>query len=242
MREPLFMFALMALSSQPAACLENSSCEASDQVLLHWRKMLCNSLVQGWTPYCQDDWQNVTASKDWPNQAVYMQNILTTLASPSTCLNTSYAGETTTWLDGQMANLTTTGNFMWTWQVFQVQYYDTPRKPGTRIEAPDTLGRKCWAMAFLAQEWPAVHKPLTARLARSGLNITVLAAAYEEAIPLTMQLCQKVICNCFLNTTYDPSHSGRCKLDVDKFHFAGFDREAIHPGRPSVKYGWHEHC
>ena len=30
---------------------------------------------------------------------------------------------------------------------------DAPRKPGTRIESPDTLGRKCWAFAYLRQLW-----------------------------------------------------------------------------------------
>ena len=204
--------------------------------------MLCNSLVQGDTPYCHNAWQNVTASKDWPNQAVYMQGILGTLASPTTCLNTSYARDTAAWLDSEMTNVSLTGNFMWTWLVFQVQYYDTPRKPGTRIEAPDTLGRKCWAMAFLQQDWTAKNQSLMLRLSVHGLSVAALAKAYERAIPLTMQLCQKVICNCFLNTTYDPSHSGHCKLDVDKFHYLGFDREAIHPGRPSLKYPWHEHC
>ena len=35
----------------------------------------------------------------------------------------------------------------YTWTVFQVQYYDMPRRPDVRIESADTLGRKCWAFA-----------------------------------------------------------------------------------------------
>ena len=53
------------------------------------------------------------------------------------------AQETLAWLD---ANQTTASgdpsSFGWTWSIFQVQYYDMPRKSGVRIEAPDTLGRK----------------------------------------------------------------------------------------------------
>ena len=63
-------------------------------------------------------------------------------------LNTTFARETISWLNNEMSSQSTGGNWMNTlmWMVFQVQYYDMPRKPGTRIESPDTLG-KCWAFA-----------------------------------------------------------------------------------------------
>ena len=149
--------------------------------------------------------------------------------------NTPYARNTRKWLDVDMANSSTSGNFMWTWRVFQAQYYDMPRKPGDRIEAPDTLGRKCWASAFLTQKWPGVSAAIVA------LNVTVFDAAYAKAMPESMDLCQKVLCNCFKNASYDPSRSGKCKTDVDKFHYLGFDREETSHGG-DVKYTWHEHC
>jgi hypothetical protein len=219
----------------------SSDCTASDATLLKQRKLICNSLVQGFTPFCQNDWENVTASKDWPGQAIYMRNLLTTLASPTTCLNTSYAGDTARWLNESMANSSESGNFMWTWLVFQVQYYDMPRKPGDRIEAPDTLGRKCWAMAYLTQQWATFSNALLQNLAAAGLDITGFTSAYKNAMPLTIDICQKVICNCFKNASYDPSRSGNCKVDLDKFHYLGFDREGTSHGG-DVKYNWHEHC
>ena len=52
----------------------------------------------------------------------------------------SAAAATVGWLNAQQADPGYSGGFMWTWEVFQVQYYDMPRLPGNRIEAPDTLG------------------------------------------------------------------------------------------------------
>ena len=43
--------------------------------------------------------------------------------------------------------------------ICQVQYYDMPRAPGARVESPATLGRKCWAFAFLAQVITASRLP-----------------------------------------------------------------------------------
>ena len=93
---------------------------------------------------------------------------LAALASDAGCFNTSAAAAATlAWLD---ANQTTaSGNpssWGWTWTVFQVQYYDMPRKPGVRIEAPDTLGRKCWAFAYLDQRCDATARCARARLRR----------------------------------------------------------------------------
>ena len=218
-----------------------SDCAASDATLHHQRRIVCKSLVGGITPFCKEDTNNETASQDWPSQAVYMMDVLNTLASPATCLNTSYARDTADWLNTSISDPTISGNFMWTWLVFQVQYYDMPRKPGDRIEAPDTLGRKCWAMAYLTQKWPAVAKPLESRMEEADLSIAGFTEEYNKAMPLTMDLCQKVICNCFKNASYDPSRSGHCKTDLDKYHYLGFDRESTKHGG-DVKYTWHEHC
>ncbi len=147
-------------------------CHRSDAQMRDKRETVCSSLVQAPTPWCGDSYKNVTAKEDWPNQAVYMQNLLEGLLSPSTCLNTSYAEGTINWLNTSqvhsfrssvaannqfgaifsiqaIANIS--GAWMWTYDTFQVQYYDMPRKPGERIESPATLGRKCWAFAYLAQ-------------------------------------------------------------------------------------------
>ena len=232
---------LTALLGTPSPVQD--ACAASDAAILHQRRLVCSSLVHGYTPWCKDDWQNVTAAGDWPNQAVYMNKLLELLADESTCLNTTYAHATISWLNSSMANPGVTGNFMWTYSVFQVQYYDMPRKPGKRIEAPDTLGRKCWAMAYLAQTWAGLGPRLEDRTASARLSIAAWAAEYQRSKRLTMALCQKVVCNCFVNNSYDPTRSGTCRLKVDAFHYLGFDREAAHPGRPhDIQYGWHEHC
>ena len=70
-----------------------------------------------------------------------------------------------------------------------------PRKPGTRIEAADTLGRKCWAMAYLAQTWQRLSAALMSRLHDNQLSIAPLDSSFNTAIPLTMSLCQDVVCN-----------------------------------------------
>lgn len=230
----MFWGMLMAVTSA-------NDCVSSDATLLHQRKVVCNSLAQSHTTWCGDDYQNVTASHDWPSQAVYMFELLSTLADSTTCLNTSYAADTTSWLNTLQGDPRETGNFMWTMAIFQPQYYDMPRKPGDRIEAPDTLGRKCWADAYLAQKWPSISTVLEERVSAAGLNISGFVVEFERTAPYAMNLCQEVLCNCFVNASYDPTRSGGCRVDVDKFHYLGFDREGLkHHG--DVKYTWHEHC
>jgi hypothetical protein len=82
--------------------------------------------------------------------------------------------------------------------VFQVQYYDMPRLPGARIESPATLGRKCWAFAYLAHIWSGVKDGLVSAVAAAdgGLNLSSFVAAYESAVALTMPLCGKVMVRC----------------------------------------------
>eukprot|EP00041_Stephanoeca_diplocostata_P013549 m.237689 g.237689 ORF g.237689 m.237689 type:complete len:124 (+) comp19377_c1_seq10:399-770(+) len=113
---------------------------------------------------------------------------------------------------------------MWTYLVFQVQYYDMPRKPGNRIESPATLGRKCWAFAYLRQLWNATT--LERAVAGAGQSVLNFTTAYNTAVPLTMNLCEEVMANCFVNASYDPSRKGTCPLSIDEFH-AGFLRENI---------------
>jgi hypothetical protein len=120
----------------------------------------------------------------------------------------------------------------------QVQYYDMPRKPGDRVESADTLGRKCWAMSYNQDKWNPTD--LQSALSLHGLAVPKFIAMVNKAIPLTQDLCQKVICNCFVNASYDPSRSGGCKTDIYKFHYLGFDREGI--SHESLDYPYHEHC
>lgn len=100
-----------------------------------------------------------------------------------------------------------------------------PRKSGDRIEAPDTLGRKCWAFAYLRQFWEP--ELLSRVVAKAGLSMAHFISAYSAAIPYTMGLCEKVMANCFVNASYDPARNGTCRIKIDDFHFAGFDRENL---------------
>ena len=202
-------------------------CTASDALLFQQKAMLCGSLTQQHTSWCGNLWENTTSkpSCDWPSQAVYMQNILNTLVAPNTCLNTTFARETISWLNNEMSSQSIGGNWMNTWMVFQVQYYDMPRKPGTRIESPDTLGRKCWAFAYLKQFWNPVA--LQHAVATVGLNVSRLSKATANAIPFTMGLCEKVMANCFKNSSFTPSRNGTCPGKIALFHYLGFDRENL---------------
>ena len=106
------------------APLKADDCGASDANLLFRRQRICASLTQQHTAWCGDSWKNFTkqeAKEDWPSQATYMHDMLAALASPATCLNTSYARETVAWMNTDMANQTLSGSLMWTWLVFQVR-------------------------------------------------------------------------------------------------------------------------
>ena len=152
-------------------------------------------------------------------QVIYMKNLLDAIAAPSTCLNTSYSHDLVGWLN--VTNTTT--NAWWnTWMVFQVQYYDMPRQPGARIESPATLGRKCWAFAYLAQAWPALRPKLIGALSSAGLDMDPFVEAYDAAVPFTLNICDQVMANCFVNATYDPvARNGTCPDGVGQF-FVGF--------------------
>ena len=80
------------------------------------RETVCASLVSPTTPWCEFT-SNITASEDWPNQAVYMHEVIEALESPTTCLNTSYAIDTVSWLNTSQANASINGGFMNTYVV-----------------------------------------------------------------------------------------------------------------------------
>jgi hypothetical protein len=171
---------------------------------------------------------NVTAQGDWPNQAIYMHDLLDALVRPDTCLNTSRASETVAWL-----NFTDPIKSNWwnTWSVFQPQYYDTPRKQGTRIESPATLGRKCWTHAYLRQIWPPIRPLLDQTIRAAGLDVQSFIAAYDKAWPMTMELCRKVMANCFVNASYDPAlRNGTCPDRIAQF-YVGYQWEDGGGGR-----------
>ena len=59
----------------------------------------------------------------------------------------------------------------------------------------------------------------------AGLSLTGMIQAYDNAVPLTMGLCNKVAANCFLNATYNPElRNGTCSNATDQF-FIGFQWE-----------------
>ena len=187
-----------------------ADCGRSDAALLALKAIICKSgLAGGCVPA---PGANVTGKGDWPNQAVYLHNLLEALASTSTaCLETSTATAVVAWLDPAAAG---GGGVFNTWDVFQVQYYDMPRLPGTRIEAPDTLGRKCWAFAYLSQTWRPVP----------WLNLTAFSHNYTQSVRVTMSLCEKVMANCFVNASYGPARrNGTCPGKIFEFHHLGFD-------------------
>jgi len=207
------------------------NCTRSDQALLHLKDIICASLG------CETVDPSVTAQEDWPNQAIYYIDLLRTLTLNSTCLDTQVAQDTVAWLDVTDVNTSIWWN---TWDVFQVQYYDMPRVAGSRIESPATLGRKCWAFAYLAQVWPALKPRLQEVVGGAGLDLQPMYDAYDYAVPLTMPLCDAVMANCFLNTTYQPeAHNGTCKDSIEQFYI-GYQWEngnnAYQPREDRVDY------
>ena len=222
--KPQILLLLATVVPAPAALAD--PCAASDANLLSLRYTVCRSLVGPGVPWCIYP-ANVSAAEDWPNQAVYMNDVLLALAAPTTCLNTATALDTVTWVNASQADATVAGAFMNTWVVFQAQYYDMPRQPGDRIESPDTLGRKCWAFAYLAQTWASQAAALADALRAAGLSAAAYVNAAAAAIPQTLELCEEVMANCFVNATYDPRRNGTCAGDIFSFRYLGFERENI---------------
>jgi hypothetical protein len=206
------------------------SCAASDAAATAARNAACASCVQPYnsTPWCLYP-AGTKSAEDWPSQSVYINAVLSALvAAPPGCLATPAAAAVLTWLNTSQASAALSGTFAWTWQIFQPQYYDMPRAAGERIEAPDTLGRKCWAYAYLAQVAARSLAALRGALAAAGLPaLAALEGTFAAAVPATLASCDAVIANCFLNTTYQPAlHNGTCKSDVVLFYL-GFQRENL---------------
>jgi hypothetical protein len=208
--------------------VRGDGCATSDATLLQQREVFCASVV-GWTaPWCPStEAITNTVKKDWPSQVVYFGEIVSTLINPQTCVNTSYAADTAHWLDVYQSKLSLGGSLLQTWASPQGQpnYYEMPRHPGERIESPWTLGMKCWAFAYLVQTWrPAA---LVSHLQQGNLSIDVFLANYKLAMPLSMNLCDEVMANCFVNASYDPSaRNGTCPFSIVDFK-AGFGWENV---------------
>lgn len=195
-------------------------CNRSDANLLALHELFCASMGPAW----QCPTGNYTAARDWPTQSVYMKNILAAVIDPSTCLDTSVATGIVEWLntfstDPQLSM------WWWNWYVFQPQYYDMPRKQGARIESPATLGRKCWAFAYLSQIWLELRPHIIDTMKRADINLSSYVVAYDEAAPMSIKLCQEVMANCFANAIYNPElRNGTCPEAIAEF-FVGFSWE-----------------
>ena len=200
------------------------SCEESDRQLESLRNIWCCSIVgfnHSWCPWPQ----GLTTHHDWPSQTVYMVDLLDALAAPTTCLNTSVAAEIISNLADPNNALPSGPGWMGTFLVFQVQYYDMPRHPGVRIESPFTLGEKCWAFALL-KAYGRIPL-LEAAVSAANLTLGQFGAQMTQGIPFTMNLCEKVMANCFVNASYNPARNGTCPLDIDDFRYLGFGFENL---------------
>lgn len=219
------LVAVSATSSNPRSEGDTESlaglCGASDARLLHLQRVVCASFVAQGTTGCEAG--NETGRGDWPSQVVYMNNLLVALTNSTACLNTTQAKKTVAWLD-VTSNASSKSMFWWNWFVFQPQYYDMPRKSGARIESPATLGRKCWAFAYLAARWVPLRPALERIVTNAGTNAKAFVAAYDSAVPFSMDLCHRVMANCFVNRTYNPSRNGTCPSAYEQF-FVGFQWE-----------------
>jgi hypothetical protein len=192
-----------------------NNCTHSDQNLLYLQNKICISLGG-----CQNV-TNITAYGDWPSQVTYYYKLLELLEEESTCLHTLQALRTIKWLKNTN---TTTSEWWYTWNIFQVQYYDMPRLPNTRIESPATLGRKCWGFNYLKQVWNQKNNfnitfknRLMKRL--STFDMETFYNAYEYSISLTIPLCNQVMANCFYNSTYLPKkYNGTCPDKIGAFY------------------------
>lgn len=206
-------------------------CNASDATLNLLRETWCESVMGPGCPWCYVP-PNGTGHKvhqDWPNQVTYFKDILYFLAGDDSCLTTPFAADTARWIDTIQSNLTLGGTLLQTWASPQGQpnYYEMPRPPNTRIESPWTLGMKCWAFNYLDQKWRP--DALLPRLASANLSIPTFVAAYEQAIPLTFDLCRKVMANCFVNASYDPARNGTCPSSIADFK-AGWEWQNLQHG------------
>ncbi len=226
-----FLHAAALLSVAFPLSASGADCSASDAALLAARATVCASLVGTETPWCPAP-PNTTSDGDWPSQATYLTQVPRALvaAGAASCLTTPAAAGVAAWLDGPASNASLPGSPLQTWVGFQASYFVTPRPPGSRLESPGTLGRKCWAFAWLAATWDG-GAALRAALGPAGLSAETFIAAYDAALPATVPLCDAQLANCFVNQTVSPSRNGTCPLDVVAFHL-GFGDENLKRGLP----------
>ena len=214
-----FVIAIAVATLVPVSCAA-SRCADSDRRISFLQHRICASLGEG--PRCPVGAGNVSAQHDWPNQAIYYKSLLSTLSAPETCLNTSTAMRIAQWLNDTE---TATSEWWYTWLVFQVNYYRMPMPMHNRVESPATLGRKCYAFAYLGHRWQELRANLSRAMQSAGLSLTGMIQTYDSAVLLTMGLCNKVAANCFLNATYNPElRNGTCPNATDQF-FIGFQWE-----------------
>ena len=253
MRVPSLLLCLLALSCavavatsdaaavvatpRPQPPADPTNCTATDAHLWSLRTIVCMSIAgptTWWCPYKGPSSKLV--HHDWPSQTAYMVWLLDALSQPNVtapqCLNTSTGTAIIAWLNGPMADTSIGGTYMQQFLVFQVGYYNMPRKPGRRIESPLTLGLKCFAMAYNAEAWAggvAFERALRAAGMPPATNWT---GAFARAVPLTLRLCDEVMANCFVNQSYDPqARNGTCPLSIDYF-YAGYDYQNLIKGYP----------
>ena len=118
-----------------------------------------------------------------------MHALLHTLASNSTCLNTSYARASAVWVDDAMTSLSYAGNFMWTWLVFQVDYYAMPRKSGSRgAAAAQHVGKEAALRLHTSHSHPLLRDALTQppRVAADADALRLRLLPYAERASLTI--------------------------------------------------------
>lgn len=115
---------LLSLCVVMAAAAADTDCTASDNAIRDKRAWLCDSLAAADTWWCGSVWAlEPKADKDWPNQAVYMQNLLTTLSGTDpACTSSAYYADTIDFLNYNVMAPEISGNFGWTWDVFQVRF------------------------------------------------------------------------------------------------------------------------
>ena len=69
------------------------------------------------------------------------------------------------------------------------------------------------------------------------MELQSFISAYDDAVPMTMALCERVMANCFVNASYDPAlRNGTCPDGVGQF-FVGFQWENGGGGRGPLPEG-----
>ena len=82
------------------------------------------------------------------------------------------------------------------------------------MESAATLGRKCWAFAYLRQIWEkgGIKVALETATVAHGMDLSAFVAAWDGATRLTMPLCSRMMANCFVNESFSISRNGTCPV------------------------------